>query len=184
VDSPQARYAAIEADGLTIRPERELQAASLRYFDSAGSFAATVREMIGRPLPPPLRAIQLDDATRDAYLILVWRSPTEILLLSKGHGRDRFAELEQHMAGAVDGCMVNQTGGLCLLRAQGTKVRDLLLRLGAATAIPGLGEARCGRMAELQVLTACVQEGEFLLLVERVYADHLLQWIGVTVADL
>jgi hypothetical protein len=59
-----------------------------------------------------------------------------------------------------------------------------LLRLGAATAIPTLGEARSGRLAELQVLTACVNAGEYLLLVERVYAIHLLEWIGATAADL
>jgi hypothetical protein len=59
-----------------------------------------------------------------------------------------------------------------------------LLRLGAATAIPNLGEARSGRLAELQVLTACLVSGEVLLLVERVYANHLLEWIGATAADL
>jgi hypothetical protein len=58
-----------------------------------------------------------------------------------------------------------------------------LQRLGAATAIASLGEARSGRLAELHVLTACVQSGEFLLLVERVYANHLIEWIRATVAD-
>jgi hypothetical protein len=59
-----------------------------------------------------------------------------------------------------------------------------LLRLGATSTIPNLGEARSGRLAELQVLTACLLPGEFLLLVERVYANHLLEWIGATAADL
>jgi hypothetical protein len=39
-------------------------------------------------------------------------------------------------------------------------------------------------LAELQVLTACLAPQEFLLLVERVYANHLLEWIGATAADL
>jgi hypothetical protein len=59
-----------------------------------------------------------------------------------------------------------------------------LLRLGAATVIPNLGEARSGRLAELQVLTACVSPKEYLLLVERVYLNHLLEWMTATAADL
>ena len=38
--------------------------------------------------------------------------------------------------------------------------------------------------AELQVLTVCVQPAEYLLLVERVYANHLVDWIAATVADM
>jgi sarcosine oxidase gamma subunit len=98
--------------------------------------------------------------------------------------RAAFDELERQLAAAPDGCMVNQTGGIAILRVRGGKARDLLLRLGAATAIPILGEARSGRLAELQVLTACLAPREFLLLVERVYANHLLEWIGATAADL
>jgi hypothetical protein len=79
--------------------------------------------------------------------------------------------------------MVDQTGGIRVLRLQGRRAGDLLLRLGAATAIPGLGEARSSRLAELHVLTVCVQAGQYLLLVDRVYAKHLLDWIGATVAD-
>ena len=79
--------------------------------------------------------------------------------------------------------MVDQTGGIRVIQLQGRRAVDLLLRLGAATAIPGLGEARSSRLAELHVLVACVQAGHYLLLVERVYANHLLDWIGATVAD-
>ena len=79
--------------------------------------------------------------------------------------------------------MVVQTGGMRVLRVTGPKARDLLLRLGSVTAIPALGEARSARLAELQVLTACVQAGEYLLLVDRVYANHLLGWVRATVAD-
>jgi sarcosine oxidase gamma subunit len=98
--------------------------------------------------------------------------------------RAAFDELEGQLAAAPDGCMVNQTGGIGILRVRGEKAGDLLLRLGAPTAIPSLGEARSGRLAELQVLTACLAPQEFLLLVERVYANHLLEWMGVTAADL
>lgn len=177
----QDTAAAIEIDGLSVKVELGLPAASLRYFDSAGSFAVLVREAVGRPLPEPLRAIKVDGPTEDAQFILAWRSPTETVFLGSDH--TGIAKLEHALASAADGCLVNQTGGICVFQVRGPKAQDLLLRLGAMSSIPALGEAHSGRLAELQVLTLCVQAGEFLLLVERVYADHLSAWIRTTVAD-
>jgi sarcosine oxidase gamma subunit len=182
MDDRQGKPTAIEIDGLSVSADRDIQIASLRYFQYAGRFAAAVREAVGRALPEPLRAFQIGSAAQGSYVILAWRSPTETLLLS--NDRAAFDELGRQLAAAPDGCMVNQTGGMGVLRVRGEKAGDLLLRLGAATAIPNLGEARSGRLAELQVLTACLVSGEFLLLVERVYANHLLEWIGATAADL
>jgi sarcosine oxidase gamma subunit len=173
--------AVVESPGVSVTADRGLLIASLRYFDHAGGFAAAVREAVGRALPEPLRAFQIGSATQGSYVILAWRSPTETLLLS--NDRAAFEELERELAAAPDGCMVNQTGGIDVLRARGEKAGNLLLRLGAATAIASLGEARSGRLAELQVLTVCVQPGEFLMLVERVYANHLIEWIRATAAD-
>src|SRR5882724_382801 len=181
MDNRQGKPTEIEIDGLSVTADRDIQVASLRYFHQAGRFAAAVREAVGRALPEPLHAFQIGSAAQGSYVILAWRSPTETLLLSSD--RAAFDELERQLAATTDGCMVNQTGGICVLRAQGEKVGSLLLRLGAATAMPGLGEARSGRLAELQVLTACVQAGEFLLLVERVHANHLIEWIRATLAD-
>ena len=181
-DSPRGNPTPIEIDGLSVSAERDLQIASLRYFHNAGTFAAAVREAVGRALPEPLRALQVGSAAQGSYVILAWRSPTETLLLS--NGRAAFDELERQLAAALDGCMVNLTGGIDVFRVRGEKAGDLLLRLGAATAIPNQGEARSGRLAELQVLTACLAPSEFLLLVERVYANHLLEWISATAADL
>ena len=181
MDNPPGTAIAVEREGVSVSTERGLQIASLRYFEHAGRFAAAVREAVGGALPEPLRALQIGSATQGSYVILAWRSPTETLLLS--NDRAAFEELERQLAAAPDGCMVNQTGGICVLRARGEQAGNLLLRLGAATAIAGLGEARSGRLAELQVLTACVQAGEFLMLVERVYANHLMEWIRATAAD-
>jgi heterotetrameric sarcosine oxidase gamma subunit len=181
MDNSGRKPIVVEIDGLSVIEERGLLAASLRYFDAADRFVAALRENAGRPLPEPLRAVQVGLATSAAHYILAWRSPTETLLLTKDPAA--FAELELRLAAEVDGCMVDQTGGLSAFRVRGSKARDLLLRLGAVTSIPGLGEARSGRLAELQVMTVCVQAGEFLLLVERSYANHLLEWIGATAAD-
>jgi heterotetrameric sarcosine oxidase gamma subunit len=182
MDSPQRNPISVEIDGLSIRADLEVQVASLRYFHHAGGFAAAVREAVGRELPEPLRAFQVGSATQGSYVILAWRSPTESLLLTNNGAA--FEELERQLAGAADGCMVNQTGGILVLRARGDKTGDLLLRLGSATAIAGVGEARSGRLADLHVLTVCVQPEEHLLLVERVYANHLFEWIAATAADM
>jgi len=182
MDSAQGNPTAIEVDGLSVSTDRDIRIASLRYFDHAGRFAAAVREAVGRALPEPLCAFQVGSAAQGSYVILAWRSPTETLLLSSD--RAAFDELERQLAAAPDGCMVNQTGGIGIIRVRGEKAGDLLLRLGASTAVPSPGGARSGRLAELHVLTACLAPQEFLLLVERVYANHLLEWVRVTAADL
>jgi hypothetical protein len=181
MDDPRLRHLAFEADGLSVSVDPGVQIASLRYFDRGGGFAAAVGQALV-PLPECLRAIQVQDATNAEQFLLAWRSPTETLLLC--WSRAAFTELAQRLASLGDGCMVEQTGGVSVVRVKGSKAGELLLRLGASTAIPGVGDALSGRMAELQVLTACIQAGEYLLLVERAYVRHLLEWIGITVADL
>jgi len=176
-----SRTSVIEADGISVKIDVGLQVASLRYFDSTGSFADAVREAVGEPLPEPLHALRIDSGADDAHSILAWRSPTETLFLSSD--ARPFNDLERQLADSPEGCMVNQTGGIRALRIQGSRTHDLLLRLGAPTAIPRLGEARSSRLAELHVLVVCVQPGELILLVEGVYADHLLEWMAATVAD-
>ena len=133
-------------------------------------------------MPQPLRAAAFDSPRLATHGILAWRSPTETLLL--GDGPAAFIELAQRLASMTDGCMVDQSGGFCAIRVQGRKGGELLQRLGAETAIPGLGEARVGRLAEVTVLTAAVRSGELLLLIERVYAEHLQEWLRATVKDM
>jgi hypothetical protein len=165
---------ALDAGGLRVEAVTG-QVASLRYFDRAGSFCGVVNETLGEPVP------QTGRAAGHAQILLAWRSPSETLLLCRDPAV--FAEFQARLAGAADGCMVEQTGGISVFRVQGLRCADLLQRMGAATAIPGLGLARGGRLAEVHVLTACIQTAEFLLFVERVYADHLTEWIRTTLAD-
>ncbi len=173
--------ASIEIDGLSVTIELDQQIASLRYFSPAGQFAASVHEAVGWNIAQPLRAGQGGSAG-SAHFALAWRSPTETLLLTRN--RTAFAELAQRLAAEADGCMVDQTGGVRLFRVAGPRARDLLLRLGSATSIPEVGEARPGRFAELTVLAASIRTGEYLLLVERVYANHLYEWMSTIAADL
>jgi sarcosine oxidase gamma subunit len=166
VDKVQELFAAIEAKELAVDGIRAMQVASLRYFDPAGSFGALVQNVTSSPLPQTLRADTVSIGG-DATFILAWRSPTETLLLSTD--QEAFADLKERLAGATDGCMVDQTGGLCAVRVRGAKAGDLLLRLGSSASIPGVGEARSSRLADLAVLALCIQHGTLILLIERVH---------------
>ena len=167
---------------MRVSVDLEFLAASLRYFDSQGAFAAAVRDAVGVPLPQPLHVTPAESVANAARFMLIWRSPTEILLLSKDS--HAFTQLERRLADAEDGCMVDQSGGIRVVRLTGSRTGDLLVRLGANELAPSLGEARTGRLAELQVTAVRVLADEVLLLVERVYADHLLEWLAVSARDL
>jgi heterotetrameric sarcosine oxidase gamma subunit len=182
MDNSPHTHKNIDIDGVSVGIEPAHQIASLRYFDASGRFAAAVREALGQPLAEPLRAVQVEDSAGRVQFILAWRSPSENLLLCSD--QTAFSVVATQLAAAVDGCMVDQTGGISVVRVDGPRARNLLLRLGAATALPDLGGARTGRLAELPVLTLCVRPSEYLLLVERVYAHHLLEWIHATAADI
>ncbi len=161
---------------LDVRVDETLQAATLRYFAGDGAFAAAVREASGVALPEVLRAT----SARSAELILAWRSPTETLLLA---GEPALSELEARVAQAADGCLVNLTGGLKVLRVTGEGIADLLCRLGGTGSIPQPGEARRSRMADVPVVAVSLTAGETLLVVDRAYAEHLMGWIRETLLD-
>jgi sarcosine oxidase gamma subunit len=187
VDNPKnpmmsAEASGVETSGLSVQLQRELKVASLRYFDAAGPFAAAVCEGLGGPLPEPLRAVRHPRGDARRELILAWRSPTETLLMTADDAA--FAAIEDAAQTSAAGCMVDQTGGLWPWRMTGARSRDVLLRLGSTASIPALGEARMSRVAELPVMALCASEGELLLVVERVYSDHLLGWITETARDL
>src|SRR5260370_39548592 len=117
MDNAQGKPTAIEIDGLSGSPERDLRIASLRYFDGAGRFAAAVREAVGRALPEPLRAFQVGSAAQGSYVILAWRSPTETLLLSSD--RAAFAELQRQLPAGPGACVGRPAGRISRLPAPG-----------------------------------------------------------------
>jgi sarcosine oxidase gamma subunit len=157
------------------------QIGSLRYFsDRAGAVDLNLRSAIG-PLPAPLAAVRY--ASARAELILAWRSPTETLVMTA----DAAAFAATGTCAAADratGYLLDQTGGLRAWRLAGARARDVLERIGSAASIPGLGEARSGRVADLPVLALSVRADEFVLVVERVYSEHLLAWVSETTADI
>ena len=64
-----------------------------------------------------------------------------------------------------------------MLRAHGEGIPGLFARIGGQGTLPALGEARSSRLAEVPVLAIRVHPGEVLLIVDRVYAEHLKAWI-------
>ena len=178
MDDTVSRQATIGAPSLRVSLDLTVHVASLRYFDPEGSFAATVRSVVGVALPGVLQSARASD---DGGCILAWRSPTETLVLDTD--AERFSSLKVALAYARDGCIVDQSGGLWVLRASGGRVSDLLTRLGGSASVPKIGAARRGRLADVSVLALCVEPDETLLVVDRVYSQHLLAWIRETEAD-
>ena len=170
-----------QVDGLEVR-ELPLHAATLRYFDSAGPFAAAVAAVTATPPPAPLTALVVPEAAGvGAGIVLAWLRPTETLALSEEAAP--LARLQEALATAAGGHVVDLSGGLTAFRLRGARVADLLSRLGSAALGMGPGDARRGRFGDLPVLALSVRPGEALLVVDRAYAAHLRGWIEATLAD-
>ena len=155
--------------------EETMQVATLRYFTRAGPFAEAVRSETGMPLPGAL------EAREAGPLILLWRSPTETLCVTRNAAR--LAELGTKLAAAAEGCMVDLTAGMQIVRLTGLRIPELLCRLGGTASVPAPGEARRSRVADVPVLTLSLRAGEALLLVDSAYLPHLLAWIRETLLD-
>ena len=155
--------------------EETMHVATLRYFTRDGLVADVVRGATGMPLPAAL------EAREEAQLILAWRSPTETLCVTRS--ATRLAELGERLAACAEGCMVDLTGGLRIVRLTGLGIAELLCRLGGTASVPAPGEARRSRMADVPVLAISLRAGETLLVVDRVYLPHLLGWIRETLLD-
>jgi heterotetrameric sarcosine oxidase gamma subunit len=163
--------------GLSVRVDEAPQVATLRYFAPDGEFAEAVHEVTGLALPQTQQAL----TASDGQLILAWRSPTETLCLTGDPAR--LVQIAARLAGLADGCFVNLSAGLKIARVSGTRVSELLCRLGGTGSIPRPGEARRSRMADVPVMAVSLTGGETLLVVDRAYAEHLIGWIRETVLD-
>jgi sarcosine oxidase gamma subunit len=172
----------VEAPGIRVSFDQDMHVVSLRYFDPSGAFSRTAQASIGMQLPNRLCATYAVQRTGADRAILAWRSPTESLLLCDQAAL--IAQLHVDVATLNDGCVVDQTGGTWVLRASGERIADLFARLGGQATLPVIGAARRGRLADIAVLALQVQPGEILLIVERLYADHLMGWIRASAPDL
>jgi len=166
----------VSAD-LVASVERAMAVATLRYFDPAGNFAGALRAATGATLPEPLEARE----SAGAQLILAWRSPTETLCVARSAAH--LAAFSARLGTPADGCIVDLSGGVRIVRVSGHRIADLLCRLGGAASVPAPGEARRSRLADVAVLALSVNPGETLLAIDRAYLPHLLAWIRETLLD-
>jgi heterotetrameric sarcosine oxidase gamma subunit len=180
MDRTGRSFESIDAAGVTVLMERWGTVASLRYFN-ASAMAPRVQKVLGAGLPATLAAVRVPDAEEVVDVFLAWRSPTETLLVSSGSAP--IAALQAELSDTMDGCVVDQSGGIAVLRLSGERSADVLVRIGSSTSVPKQGEALTSRLAELPVLAMRVGDPEIVLLVDRVYADHLFDWIRATVED-
>jgi hypothetical protein len=172
----------VEAPGVRVSLDQGMHVASLRYFDPSGAFPRTVQASIGTQLPDRLCATYVSRRTGAEKAVLAWCSPTETLLVCDEAAL--IAQLLVDVATLNDGCVVDQTGGTWVLRATGEGVADLFARMGGQATLPASGAARRGRLADIPVLALQVQPGEILLIVERLYVEHMMGWIRASAADL
>jgi heterotetrameric sarcosine oxidase gamma subunit len=176
MDEQRPEERIVSAD-LVASVERARAVATLRYFDRAGSFADTLRAATGATLPERLEARQ----SADAQLILAWRSPTETLCITRSAAQ--LAEFSARLGTPAEGCIVDLSGGVRIVRLTGSRIADLLCRLGGAASLPAPGEARRSRLADVAVLALSINPGETLLAIDRTYLPHLLAWIRETLLD-
>ena len=175
----------IAVAGLDAALDADYACASLRYHTSSGAAARSVETLLHHPLPATLagtRSVSAVSHGQAVEVTLVWRSPTETLVLSRD--RSIFAQIQSSVAGLPDGCLIDQSGGIRTIRLEGCRVPALFARLGNPDAIPATGQARRTRLADVPVMGVNVGSDEYLLLVERVYAPHLMDWLRETAADL
>lgn len=165
----------VDSAGIAVRVEVAVPAAALRYFAPTGEFGAALAAH-GAQLP------QNGRATATGGLLLAWRSPTETVCLAANEAQ--LAALRRATEGASDGCLVDLSGALSVVHLAGTRIGELLCRLGGTASLPGPGESRRTRMAEVPVLSVCVRSGELRLIIDRSHAEHLLGWIRETLLDL
>jgi sarcosine oxidase gamma subunit len=178
--SPRSTIERLEAPDLSLTPARDFHIGALRYFDRA-AMDVSLGGHLGGPLPGALAAMRYS-AGSSREVILAWRSPTETYVLARDAAM--FAALvEQAASNRVIGYLIDQTGGVAVSRLEGGRARDLLCRLGSVASVPARGEARISRIAELPVLVMSLEEGAYLLTVERVYSEHLMGWVRETLAD-
>jgi len=178
----QDLLALIEGPGVTVELLPRVHAASLRYFASDGAFAGMVRSITGLDLPADLGATHDSDASGQPVTLLAWRSPSETTLLTTDAGL--LDALQTAAAALSDGCVVDQRGGLLVLRARGEAVANLVAKKAGHGAMPALGESRRVRFADVAVVLVKVRAAETLFVVDRIYAPHVMASIRMSAADL
>jgi hypothetical protein len=173
----------IAAAGVHVSLDRDYALAALRYFDAGLALTEPLVAALGSALAAVPKALQAVIASRAGapLAILAWRGVSETLLLCRD--ARQLTALEAAVGPDAQSSVVDLTGAFWVWVVSGARAADLIARLGSVTAVPTLGSALGGRLAEVSVMSLCVEPGKILLIVDRLYADHLFAWMRETLAD-
>jgi sarcosine oxidase gamma subunit len=152
--------------------------ASLRYYDPCGTFTAAL-SALQIALPEPLRCTVARPAPGAAD-IFAWRSPTETIWICDSP--PRFDEIKNALKEADDGYVIDQTSGRRTVQFRGPGSAKMLAQLGSGFAEIAVGASKIGRMADIAVLVCKPNEEETLLVVDRLYLEHLLGFMPLLAA--
>lgn len=144
---------------------------SLRYYNTRGVFCAAL-STLRIVVPEPLRCT-VAQPTPGALDILAWRSPTETVWICDSP--PRFDEIKGALKESDDGYLVDQTHGRRLVQLRGPRSGKLLAHVGSGFAEMAVGASKIGRMADIAVLVCRPSEEQWLLVVDRLYLEHLLR---------
>lgn len=183
MDSGPAGSEFMETAGVTVRVDRGLHVAAIRYVDPS-AIKDVVTAVLGVEIPAPLRAVWPPPAGGAGVgeCLVLWRNPHESWLISSDAAPS--SAIAAALREATMACIVDQTGGIRPIRIRGRRRGDLLIRLASVASIPATNQALAGRWADVTAVAVGSSDDETILLVERVYADHILGWIRETLADL
>jgi len=157
------------AEEVSLEEDVPLRVKTLRYFDPHGAFARAAAAAATAPM---------------GAVMLAPVRPTETLALSPPEHEPQLEALARQLAAIPGGQVIDLSGGLKAARLRGARLAEVLARLGGPGLMPQVGAARRGRLADVPVLALGVRAGEVLLVVDRAWAPHLLEWLRATLADL
>jgi hypothetical protein len=181
MDESRTHVHASDPGQFTASIRQHVSVFSFRYMDNRAEFIARIEQCVGCNLPQPLTARTLLLAGANTPGVLVWRSPTESLLLTPD---STVAERVNALQPSADGCVVDLSGSLSIVQCTGHRLHDVLARLGGSGILPSVGEAKRGRWADVPALALCLREGDCQILTEYYYAPHLLEWARQAAASV
>jgi hypothetical protein len=171
----------IESRHVHIQRDVSLSVASLRYFEAEGTLDHALASTVGAKRPPATRAATAPEADAGPADILAWRRPGELLYLTSSP--IRFSRVRTAVGSTARSWFIDQSSGYWIIRVGGSRVADLYSRLGGQGALPGLGESCAARLADVPVLSIKVRKADSVMVVDRLYGPHLMQWMRETVED-
>jgi sarcosine oxidase gamma subunit len=83
-----------------------------------------------------------------------------------------------------DGRAINVTGGACVVRIGGPQTDALLSRIGCHDSMPAPRSSRATRVADLSVVLVRTEGLDVHLLLDRVYLEHMMHWLRVSIDDV